>query len=98
LLKKGDYKMSLDVNKIIMESLSEINSEVKDETKKDETLVENKDETKKDETLVENKDETKKDETLVESEGSDPLINAKAAAFAAGLGAMTLRKRLASYN
>jgi hypothetical protein len=106
--------MPLDVNKIIMESLEAINDnttkeevvtetateekkeEVVNETEEKKEEVVNETEEKKEEVV--NETEEKKEEVVNETEEIDPMLNARVAAFAAGLGAVTLRKKLASYN
>jgi ribosomal protein S3AE len=56
------------------------------------------DNTTKEEVVTETATEEKKEEVVNETEEIDPMLNARVAAFAAGLGAVTLRKKLASYN
>ncbi len=92
----------MDVNKIIMESLQDVIGETLEKTveisdptdKKEETVV--AEEAKGD--LVAT--ETTKEEVVAENIGEDiPNISgATAAAISAGLGALALRKKLASLN
>jgi hypothetical protein len=81
--------VNMDVNKIIMESIQDVIGVIPD--KKNE-------ETKTEEAKIEDKKEIVAENIGGEAENNSYFSAATAAAISAGLGALALRKKLASLN